>query len=226
MTSIYFAQKCCFAHIHLISSLIVIFQTNMTERGGAMSQDGRVRYTKMAIHNSFMELIKRKPFSQITLKEVCALAEVNHSTFYRHYKDIFDWKEQLEASIMEHLENFLHDFDSSDMKSILLSQLQYYQCNKELFTVISSEHFESSLMEKLCAKMLEHAEMETCRIFPDNPDAGLRWDCWFIICGIVGVIRCWTFAGMAEPPEDVATYITEHITPYFSSELRKRGEPH
>lgn len=180
-----------------------------------MSLDARVRYTKAVIQNSFMALLKVKPFSRITLKEVCELAKIKHSTFYRHYKDIFDWKEQLEASIMENLENCLNDFDTSDMKSILISQLQYYQCKKDLFTVIASENFESTLVEKLFNKMFNHAEVKTRKLHPNDSDARLRWNYCFIICGVAGIIRSWAVAGMLESPEDVAAYIMEHLTPYL-----------
>lgn len=181
-----------------------------------MSQDARIRYTKMAIQKSFMELIKQKPFSRITLKEVCELAEINHSTFYRHYKDIFDWKEQLETSCMEQLKTFLNDFDKTDMRSILLSQLKHYQSNKELYTIMASDYFESTIMERLCTTILDYAEAKVQKMFSKTYDVKHQWDYYYIICGVVGVIRCWTADGMKEPPEYVVEYIMKNISLFMN----------
>ena len=46
--------------------------------------------TKDAIKTTFMELLNRKPLNKITVTEICALADVNRSTFYAYYTDIFD----------------------------------------------------------------------------------------------------------------------------------------
>ena len=49
--------------------------------------DARKRYTQMVLKQSFLELLKEKPVSRITVKEVCALAQLNRATFYAHYSD-------------------------------------------------------------------------------------------------------------------------------------------
>jgi len=50
------------------------------KRRTIMAEDARTRYTKMMIKNSFIQLVQEKPFAKITLKEVCSLAGINHST--------------------------------------------------------------------------------------------------------------------------------------------------
>ena len=52
--------------------------------------DARKRYTQMVLKQSFLELLKEKPVSRITVKEVCALAQLNRATFYAHYSDAFE----------------------------------------------------------------------------------------------------------------------------------------
>lgn len=50
-----------------------------------MKTDARVRYTVHMIQNVFLELLKEKPVAKITVKEICEHAEINRSTFYKHY---------------------------------------------------------------------------------------------------------------------------------------------
>ena len=51
--------------------------------------DIRIEKTEKAIKNAFLELRAKKPLEKITVKELCALACINKSTFYSHYEDIF-----------------------------------------------------------------------------------------------------------------------------------------
>lgn len=55
-----------------------------------MAEDRRVRKTKKAIQDVFCELTKEKKLNEITIKELCAKADINKSTFYLHYRDIYD----------------------------------------------------------------------------------------------------------------------------------------
>ena len=53
-------------------------------------QDRRTRYTRQTIKDTFLELLKQKSFTKITVTEVCKNAEINRGTFYLHYYDIYD----------------------------------------------------------------------------------------------------------------------------------------
>ena len=44
--------------------------------------DARKRYTQMVLKQSFLKLLKEKPVNRITVKEVCALAQLNLSLIH------------------------------------------------------------------------------------------------------------------------------------------------
>ena len=78
--------------------------------------DLRIEKTKKSIINSFLALRSKKELEEITIKELCEMAQINKSTFYAHYHDIYDLSEQLEkelvTSLMEeirHPENVIND---------------------------------------------------------------------------------------------------------------------
>lgn len=52
--------------------------------------DLRVRKTRKAIDEAFMELLQKKPLDKITVRELCEKAKVSKGTFYLHYKEIYD----------------------------------------------------------------------------------------------------------------------------------------
>ena len=52
-----------------------------------MKTDARVRFTRKIIQETFLDLLKDKPISKITVKEICDKAKINRGTFYKHYQD-------------------------------------------------------------------------------------------------------------------------------------------
>ena len=58
--------------------------------------DLRIEKTKKSIRNAFIELRTKKPLEKITVKELCALACINKSTFCSHYEDIYARSEAME----------------------------------------------------------------------------------------------------------------------------------
>lgn len=54
-------------------------------------EDLRVRRTKKALFDAFMNLLKEKSFDEITINELCDTAGIRRATFYKHYADKFDF---------------------------------------------------------------------------------------------------------------------------------------
>lgn len=61
--------------------------------------DIRVTKTKNSIINTFLELRSKHSIEKITVKELCEKAMINKSTFYTHFKDIYDLSEYLENQV-------------------------------------------------------------------------------------------------------------------------------
>ena len=57
----------------------------------ANKEDLRVKKTKKAIAEAFMTLLAEKSLEDITVNELCEKAGVRRTTFYKHFKDKFDY---------------------------------------------------------------------------------------------------------------------------------------
>ncbi len=69
-----------------------------------MAEDRRVRKNRNALRVALQELMRIKPFTEITVSEVCEHADVNRSTFYYHYSST-------EELLYELHESFFHKMD-------------------------------------------------------------------------------------------------------------------
>ncbi len=62
--------------------------------------DLRIEKTEKSIFEALIELRAKKPIERIKIKDICAKAKINKSTFYSHYTDIFDLSEKLEMQVV------------------------------------------------------------------------------------------------------------------------------
>lgn len=69
------------------------------------ANDLRVVKTKQALHNALMTLLSEKPLENISITEICRVANVNRGTFYLHYEQKEGLFEEYFQEIMEDLYN-------------------------------------------------------------------------------------------------------------------------
>ena len=72
--------------------------------------DIRVARTDRAIEKAFMELRAKNPLEKIKIKDLCALACINKSTFYAHYEDIYALSSGLETKVIGNILACVTDF--------------------------------------------------------------------------------------------------------------------
>ena len=75
-----------------------------------MAEDRRVRKTKKAIHDVFCEMAKEKKLNEITIKELCARADINKSTFYLHYRDIYDLAGIIQTALVSDICEIINEY--------------------------------------------------------------------------------------------------------------------
>jgi len=89
-----------------------------------MAEDSpKVKATKQRITATLMSRLADEPIDHITVGEVCGLAHINRSTFYNHFTDIYDVRDQCEQEVAAAVERVLPVliadmvFDSDDLNA-------------------------------------------------------------------------------------------------------------
>ena len=62
--------------------------------------DIRIEKTIKSIYNAFICIRSKKPLEKLTVKELCEKAQINKSTFYVYYKDVYDLSDKIESEIV------------------------------------------------------------------------------------------------------------------------------
>ena len=62
--------------------------------------DKRIEKTKKSLHAAFYRLRARNTIHDIKIADLCREAEINKTTFYSHYKSIFDLSAEVELDLI------------------------------------------------------------------------------------------------------------------------------
>ena len=65
--------------------------------------------TEKQIEDSLLQLMKEQTFESISIRQLIDLAEVNRSTFYRHYLDKYDLLEKREDRLLGDLQDYYQE---------------------------------------------------------------------------------------------------------------------
>ena len=105
--------------------------------GGKMKkkEDLRILKTKASLYRGLMNLMKKKPFEEINVSEICKESLINRSTFYDHFNDKYELIEYL----MNDMRNELNEKINKSNKTNTIKE--YYI---ELMRVLL-EHIKSNI---------------------------------------------------------------------------------
>ncbi len=79
-------------------------------------QDRRVRRTRKQLQTALAALMWEKDLKDITVRELTELADVNRGTFYAHYKDLYDMRNQVEQELFRQLTEVLSAYDAESIR--------------------------------------------------------------------------------------------------------------
>ena len=176
-----------------------------------LKENRKIRYTKMVLRDSLMELMKTKPISAIYIKEICALADISRATFYKYYTDQYDLLRKTEEETFSFVEKILSKYavyknDKDTTLRLMEEILQYIADNNKLIYVLFTEngdiHFQKTLFSSMYK--INYLKSLTDKI-PD--EASKQYFFLFIVTGTIGIICHWINNGMDKSIHELALLI-------------------
>lgn len=167
-------------------------------------QDKRVVHTRRTLRKALLTLLKKKPLSQITVKEICDLAEINRNTFYAHYSSVADILEEVEEEYLEKMaelqDKAIYDNNTLDfVEGILNLLLENRELGEILYGTNSMISSTKNYQRAFSRIMVTWIETGT-----SVPADHLMWLFKFLSGGVDAIIRAWVQGGMKESPHAIA----------------------
>ncbi|MDR0863202.1 MAG: TetR family transcriptional regulator C-terminal domain-containing protein [Oscillospiraceae bacterium] len=174
--------------------------------------DRRVRYTKQALRESMIKLIKVKPIEKISVKELCELADINRSTFYVHYDsptDLLDQiKSELLVSLNEYLEeyNFFKEYEEASLQKVTMI-FEYVIENAELCQILLGGSGDVSLQKTVMTIVQKHGIRAWRTAHADVDPVAVEYMLAFGINGGIGVLQKWLDEGLVKSAREIAEMV-------------------
>lgn len=100
--------------------------------------------TKQILANALLDLLKSKPFSKITVNELCKKSMIVRSTFYLHFQDKYELLSYCLDEASKELEALMEIHDTKDFFVVLLSS---FQEKEKIFYNIFEAELNTELLE-------------------------------------------------------------------------------
>ncbi|MBF4487580.1 TetR/AcrR family transcriptional regulator [Flavobacterium sp. CSZ] len=170
------------------------------------ANDRRVRYTKMVLRESILDLLKNKSLNQISITELCKAADVNRNTFYKHYNTPYEIIREIEDEIFNALMDSTKDIDN--VEGIILASCRTLERDKKMSVIIFSETDSSSLLSKVLSSF-----RNTDTTLQNNSDATMQHYLLnkvylFAEQGTIALMKDWVLGGFKESAESIAEIIS------------------
>ncbi len=164
----------------------------------------RRRESVMKIENVFVELLQTKELEQISVSEICKKADINRSTFYANFVDIYDLAEKIIARLWEEfLSLYANEAEEVHKGEDVKSRMDF----TKLFIHIS----ENQLLYKTYFKL---GDMNLEIVGFDEDVAELFFDMKYIDYhieffkhGLNAIIKKWLSGGCKETPEQMQSIL-------------------
>lgn len=186
--------------------------------------------TSLLMNQALIQLLNKKDYDFITIKEICKKAGVNRSTFYLHYDNIDDL-------LYETIENLNKEFDSYfnknnavvkniDNASIndlilitpkyLIPYLNFVKEHKIVYEVSIKHHTLMRSIEK-------YKNLQNKVLFPIFSRFNIKENEWkyfsaYYINGINGVVCEWIKSGCNDKIETICDIIIKMVDPIKNKE--------
>ena len=170
--------------------------------------DRRVRKTKAQLRAGLARLMQKKSIKEITVKELVDEVDINRSTFYLHYSDIYQMLESIENELMDEIAQVIEEHPLD-----LVQNGSSYPMIEHIFTILDNnkdiciallgkngDMAFVSRIEKLIADTVLHRL--SIRLPKDNRD--IEYAYAFCLNGCVGMIKTWLSSENQESTQHMA----------------------
>ena len=180
--------------------------------------------TAIRMDKALIELLEKKDFEYITIKEICEKAEVNRSTFYLHYENTSDLLAETTSYITDGFLSYFtidkdtanFDFDKTELKDLFfitpeytVPYLTYIKENRRVFKT-SLKHIGSMNFEGVYDRMFKYIFDPVLARF-NFPENERKYIMKFYLTGVTALVNEWLNNDCTDSIEMISNVIVKCI---------------
>ena len=155
----------------------------------------RRRESQEKIERAFIELLQTREIKDITVSDLIKMTELNRSTFYANYIDIFDLADKTREKLESDFSNLFADYDYFNERTGA----------EKMFTHIKDNQIFYKTYFKLCYDDKHLISVyDPKRAEKEQLNENLKYHIEFFRNGLNAIIKLWLASGCKESPEEMA----------------------
>ncbi len=188
--------------------------------------DRRVRKTRAQLRAGLARLMQKKSIKEITVKELVDEVDINRSTFYLHYSDIYQMLESIENELMDEIAQAIEEYPLDSMENgnsypLIERIFTILDDNKDICIALMGSNGDMVFLSRI-EKMVAETVLKQLagKLAADNRDVEYAYA--FCLNGCVGMIKAWLSSDDQESTKHMAelTYrMIENTTHNFLRQL-------
>lgn len=177
--------------------------------------DRRVRKTKEQLRKGLAELMNTKSIREITVKELVDKVDINRSTFYLHYTDIYQMLKSIENELLEEIMNVIRSYPEIPLKEdnfpFIADIFQILDENREICCALLGNNGDMAFVHRIETVIAENSLHLLKNRYPDAEEE-LRYAYSFCLSGCVGMIKSWLINDHKNSPEHMAAITSKMVS--------------
>ncbi len=172
-------------------------------------ENQRTKLTKKLFKEAMIDLLEKKSLYDITVTELCQKAELNRSTFYKYYENVYDVFADIEHELILANEECLKNINDNDQDAItkpLCRLLSIVKENTKIYKLLFNNHISEEISKNIMNApiMFFKEKLETLN---KGPASDADYVFMYFFSGSLEIIKKWISSGTKETPEHIATLI-------------------
>lgn len=170
--------------------------------------DRRARRSRKMLKESLLALMKKKSFSEISVRDVTDGADMNRGTFYLHYSGTAELLQSLEGDLMAELQALVdahiqETVDNGTLRPIIEPVLDFAVEHRETCEILFASNEASGFIQSLQQMIWKNGAplLESWFRQQDGTLCGYLLN--FLTWGFIGLLKEWFAQDMALPREEL-----------------------
>jgi AcrR family transcriptional regulator len=161
----------------------------------------KILYTKKVLQNGLIELMKKMPLTEISVKDICETSHISRSTFYLHYKDKHSLLGDIEKETMVAVGLILEKYTKGpfDLSKMLEEILAFIAANSNSVQVLLSENGDIEFQKTFFSRFTDPQQMVPYMGNRSDAESMKGYFLVFAVNGCIALIQQWLKNGMNIP---------------------------
>ena len=161
----------------------------------------------------------KKPLNKITVRQVCERANINRSTFYAHYQDVYDVVEKAEKEVAEELTlSFLTKLEAGASADACFESLfAFIYAHQDFYRLYLNEMHQVGGIGVAWDLMQDRLSALSPQAAGARSTEELAYHGDFYLYGMTAMIRRWINRGCPETPRQMVGVLKRMFDPKKSS---------